>query len=152
MSEFEAEVLRRLGGLEGSIGSVAGRLGTLEGSIGTLEGRLGTLEGSIGTLEGRLGTLEGRLGSVEGRLGTLEGSIGSVEGRLGTLETGQKALTAKVDALADLPEKVDRVLAVAQGQAAARVTTDERLTVLERRVADLERRDRGLGPPAEEAS
>ena len=40
----------------------------------------------------------------------------------------------------DHGEKLDRILAVSQGQAAARVTTDERLTVLERRVADLERR------------
>ncbi len=39
----------------------------------------------------------------------------------------------------DHGDKLDRLLAVSQGQAAARVTTDERLAVLEGRVADLER-------------
>ena len=40
----------------------------------------------------------------------------------------------------DHGEKLERLLAIGQGQAAARVTTDERLAVLERRVADLERK------------
>lgn len=49
-------------------------------------------------------------------------------------------LERKVDALADLPAKVDRILESVQGQAGARVGTDERIAALERRVAELERK------------
>lgn len=49
-------------------------------------------------------------------------------------------LERKVDALADLPPKVDRILEGVQGLADARVGTDERIAALERRVADLERK------------
>ena len=49
-------------------------------------------------------------------------------------------LERKVDALADLPAKVDRILESVQGQASARVGTDERIAALERRVAELERK------------
>ncbi len=81
-----------------------------------------------------------RLGGMEDRLGSLETGQKVLIEKVGSLEAGQKVLTEKVDALADLPEKVDRIFEVVQGQAAARVTTDERLTALERRVADLEQK------------
>ena len=58
--------------------------------------------------------------------------------RLGRIEQDHGERLGRIEQ--DHGEKLDRILAVSQGQAAARVTTDERLTVLERRVADLERR------------
>ena len=67
------------------------------------------------------------------------GSTGKVGGKMTDQERDELLLTIAATQR-EHGEKLDRILTIAQGQAAARVTSDERLAVLERRVADLERK------------
>lgn len=48
-------------------------------------------------------------------------------------------LEAGMAKLADMPAKVDRILEIVQGQAAARIATDDRVAKVERSVAELGR-------------
>ena len=67
------------------------------------------------------------------RLDRLENQL---NGRADRLENGQAELHGE---LRDLDGKVDRILESVQGQAGARIGTDERIAALERRVAELEK-------------
>lgn len=68
------------------------------------------------------------IADVLARFDALDGRLDVLDGRLDRIEAGQ----------ADLQATVDRIETTVKGQAAGRVTTDMRVSALERRVDALE--------------